>query len=285
MNMDRRQIFFFIFTLVLCPLSYIIFIQKPALPEYVRNFLHLGGSPFSNLAAQPKKEIKLSVPILMYHYVEDVTDERDTLRQSMATRPIFFEEQLKYLKNAGYTSISLSDLREALAGTGRIPEKSVILTFDDGYRDFYTDAFPLLKKYKIKSINYIIVNHIGRSGNLTEEMVREMLDSGLVEIGCHTLDHVYLPKERLAEARRQLVDCKKQLTSRFGVEVTNFAYPGGYYNSDIVKLIKEAGFETAVGTVPGVMHYLDDIYTIKRLRTGNLDAAVFGKHILGPKAE
>lgn len=283
--MNRRQTFIFILALVLCTASYIIFIQKPQLPEYVRNFLHLNGSPFSNLAAQPKKEIVLDVPILMYHYVEDVTDMRDTLRQSMATRPVFFEAQLAYLKNDGYTSITPSDLKDALAGKGRIPEKSVILTFDDGYRDFYTDAFPILKKYNMKSINYIIVNHIGRSGNLTEEMIREMLSSGLVEIGCHTLDHDYLPKDPPAKAQKQIVDCKKQLEERFGVSVKSFAYPGGYYNGEIINMVKEAGFETAVDTIAGVMHSLSDIYTLKRLRTGNLNPTVFGNHILGPKAE
>lgn len=283
--MDRKQTFIFLLALVLCTASYIIFIQKPQLPQYLRSLLNPNSSPFNNLAAESKKEIVLNVPILMYHYVEDVTDGRDTLRRSMATRPVFFEEQLRYLKNAGYTAITLSDLRAALMGEGRIPEKSVILTFDDGYRDFYTDAYPLLKKYKIKSINYIIVNHIGRSGNLTEAMIREMLDSGLVEIGCHTLDHDYLPKDTPVQARKEIFDCKSQLEARFGVKVSSFAYPGGYYNQSVINLVKEAGFETAVDTVPGVMHSLDDVYTLKRLRTGNLDASVFAKHILGPKVE
>jgi len=283
--MSRQQFFLLLVLLVLCVSSYIIFIQKPPLPAYIRTLLHLGPSPFSNISQKPKEEIKLNVPILMYHYVENVTDERDTLRRSMATRPIFFEEQLRYLKNAGYTSITLADLRAALAGTGRIPEKSYILTFDDGYRDFYTDAYPILKKYGMKSINYIIVNHIGRSGNLTEDMIREMNSSGLVEIGCHTLNHDYLPKDAPPRARKEIVDCKSQLESRFGVKVESFAYPGGYYNSDVVKLVAEAGFKTAVNTVPGVIHSMDDIFTLKRIRTGNLDAAVFAKHILGPKAE
>lgn len=275
----------------LCPLSalllygsYQIFIRIPEFGENVNRAL---SRPFGKLleSKSSPKRIVLPVPILTYHYVEDVTDERDTLRQSMATRPYFLEEQLRFLENNDYVSITLSDLKRALEGRATLPQKSVVLTFDDGYRDFYTDAFPLLKKYKTKSINYIIVNHIGRSGNLTEATIREMLSSGLVEIGCHTLDHVYLPKEKLEEARRQIVDCKSQLESRFGVRVNHFAYPGGYSNGVVVDLVRQAGFETAVGTVPGVVQTLDQAYSLKRLRVGNLDQAAFGKHLLGPKAE
>lgn len=273
-----------IFLLILGLGSYLIFIQKPSLPDYFGNFFKKPGGGFGSIA-QKRKDISLRVPILMYHYVENVTDARDTLRQSMATRPNFLEGQLQYLKSSGYTSISLTDLYWALNGAAKVPEKSVVLTFDDGYRDFYTDAYPLLKKYQIKAINYIIVNHIGRSGNLTEEMIKEMLASGLVEIGCHTLDHDYLPKDSLDKARREIVDCKKQLEERFGVKINHFAYPGGYYNADVVKMVKEAGFQTAAGTVPGVIHSLNDIYTLKRLHTGNLSPEVFGKHIQGPRDE
>lgn len=282
--MPRRTFLIFLITLAGCAVIYLIFIQKPPLGDYLTSLLQNGKGPFANLN-QNKKEIALRLPILMYHYVEDVTDLRDTLRQSMATRPSFFEEQLRYLKNNDYAVVTLDDLYQALKGQSRIPEKSIILTFDDGYRDFYTDAYPLLKKYQMKAINYIIVNHIGRSGNLTEEMIKEMLSSGLVQIGCHTLDHVYLPKDAPAKAKRQIVDCKKQLEERFGVAVNHFAYPGGYYNSEVMKMVEEAGFNTAVATVPGIKHSLNNIFTLKRLRVGNLDSATFGKHLLGPKEE
>lgn len=281
---NRRLFFLALLGLILFYWSYQLFIRLPQLGSAVRSVL---GRPFGRLAEKviAPKEVSLRVPILVYHYVEDVTDERDTLRRSMATRPYFFEEQLRYLKNNGYVSITLSDLRRALAGRAILPERPVVLTFDDGYRDFYTDAFPLLKKYQMKSINYIIVNHIGRSGNLTESQIREMLESGLVEIGCHTLDHVYLPKEKLEEARRQIVECKKQLEGRFGVVVNHFAYPGGYLNDRVKSLVGEAGFETAADTVPGVVPSLDKVYNLRRLRVGNLDQAAFGKHLLGPREE
>lgn len=282
--MSLRLFIILILSFGLCAAAYLIFIQKPSLPVYLGGLLKKSKAGFGPLN-QKRKEIVLRLPILVYHYVENVTDERDTLRQSMATRPNFFEGQLQYLKNNGYTVVSLDDLYQSLNDQQRLPEKSVSLTFDDGYRDFYTDAYPLLKKYQIKAINYIIVNHIGRSGNLTEEMIKEMLGSGLVTIGCHTLDHDYLPKDSLSQARKQIVECKKQLEERFGVKINHFAYPGGYYNSAVVQMVKEAGFQTAVATVPGVIHDLDHIFTLKRLHTGNLSPEVFGKHLQGPRVE
>ena len=282
--MNRRILVALSLLTIASAFSYLVFIQKPFLPDYFRSLAGGKGSPFAQIS-NIKKTTTLKVPILTYHYVEDVTDERDTLRQSMATRPFFFEEQLKYLKNNDYVAVSLSELRQALEGKIRLPEKSVILTFDDGYKDFYTDALPLLKKYQMKAINYIIVNHLGRSGNLSEQMVVEMLQSGLMEIGCHTLNHEYLPRLKLEAAKKEIEECKSQLEARFGVKVNHFAYPGGYYNQTVVNLVREAGFETAVGTVPGVLHNFDNIYTLKRLRVGNLDAVSFGKHLEGPKEE
>lgn len=281
--MSHRYLFLFLLSLVLVVGSYVIFIQKPPLPPYVLRFVELTYSPFRKVLAP--RLISLKVPILTYHYVEDVTDERDTLRRSIATRPYFFEEQLKYLRAEGYVSITLTELAEALESKDRLPDKSVILTFDDGYKDFYTTAWPLLRRYQIKAINYVIVNHIGRSGNLSETQIKEMVESGLVEIGCHTLDHEYLPRNGLNQARRQIFECKRELEERFGLKVNHFAYPGGFYNEAVVGLVKEAGFVTAVSTRPGVVHSLDSIYNLKRLRVGNLDQAAFGKNLQGPKAE
>lgn len=285
MRFSRKLSFLIIFSLLLLGTTYLVSLKRSSLNGPFGFLLRRPVRKAEEIGRPPAQKISLRLPILVYHYVEDVTDQRDTLRQSIATRPSFFEGQLKYLKSNDYTVVTLDDLYRDLQGQTRLPEKSVILTFDDGYRDFYTDAYPLLKKYQIKALNYIIVNHLGRSGNLTEAMIKEMLASGLVTIGCHTLDHDYLPKDSPTQAREQIVDCKKRLEERFGVKVNHFAYPGGYYNPAVVEMVKEAGFATAVGTVPGVIHSLDNIYTLKRLHAGNLSPEVFGKHLQGPKEE
>lgn len=280
----QKKLLFFLVLTGLGLLVYRAFLQLPPLSGSWPD-LFKGRGSFAPLLKEKKAPVSLKVPILIYHYVEDVTDERDYLRRWTATRPAFFEAQLKFLKENGYTAIRLSDLGKALAGQAVLPAKPVILTFDDGYRDYYTTAFPLLKKYGFASINYIIVNHIGRSGNLTEPQIAEMLQSGWVEIGCHTLDHVYLDRITIIEAERQIGECQEQLERRFGVKVPHFAYPGGYFNQAVAQLVAEAGFETAVSAQAGVTHDLEGLYQLRRLRVGNLDPSVFGQRLQGPKAE
>ena len=221
------------------------------------------------------KPQSLKVPILLYHYVEDNTDERDFLRTSMATRPYFFEIQMKYLSFSGYTAISPSDLKSAFDGDTNLPEKPVIISFDDGFRDYYYNAFPVLKKYNLHAIVYMIANHIGRSGNLTVEMLREMVDSGVFELGSHTLNHVWLSQVGQGEARREIFESKKVLSDIFNYPVKHFAYPGGFEAPWVVNLVREAGYETAVTTKMGIIQTPDKILSLKRVRVGNLNEVEF----------
>lgn len=222
---------------------------------------------------------KLRVPILLYHYIEDVTDLNDTLRRSMATRPYFFEIQMRYLATHGYSTISLSDLKSALEGDTNLPAKPIILTFDDGFRDYYYNAFPILKKYNLHATLYLIANHLGRSGNLTAEMVREMIDSGVFELGSHTLNHVWLSRVGLNEAKREVFESKKVLSDIFNYDVKHFAYPGGFADERVSNLVKEAGYETAASTKHGVWQALPDLYSLKRLHVGNLGEGDFSQLI------
>lgn len=237
----------------------------------VRNVLN---KPEPVKSARNRREF-VRVPILLYHYIEDVTDERDFLRRGMATRPYFFDLQMKYLANKGYTTISLSDLKGYLEGETNPPEKPIVVTFDDGFRDYYYNAFPILKKYNLHAVVFMIVNHIGRSGNLTEEMTREMVDSKVFELGSHTLNHVWLSKVGRDEARREIFDSKTTLEKMFGVPIKHFAYPGGFEDEELTNMAKEAGYETASGTHSGVIQTWDKVYSLKRLRVGNLGETEF----------
>lgn len=211
----------------------------------------------------------VKVPILTYHYVEVNRDKNDTLRTSMAVTPYFFEKQLQTFLQHGYKVISFRDLTKALEGEEALPPKPVILTFDDGYRDFYTDAYPLLKKYQIKATNFVIYNHLGRSGNLTKEQVKEMLASGLVTIGSHTLNHANLVTLKPERARAEILESKKKLEEEFGIKVLDFAYPYGFYNHQVEELVKEAGYETASSLVVGVQQSSQNVFHLSRIKVGN----------------
>ncbi len=214
------------------------------------------------------------VPILMYHYVEVVTDERDTLRKSMAVNPVIFENQLKALRAKGYHFILPGALVTAGRNEETLPEKPIMLTFDDGYRDFYTVAYPILKRQQVPAINYIIYNFIGKNVNyMTEAEVQEIVSGGLVIIGSHTMDHAYLTRVNLNQVRWELLESRSLLAKKFGVMVEDFAYPGGYNNEMTQSMAAEAGYRTAVATQPGVATEKSNPFHLPRLRVGNLSPA------------
>src|SRR5262245_20632003 len=107
----------------------------------------------------------LHVPILMYHYISaNPRAPADPLRTRLSVPPAQFAQQLAYLHRAGYTTITLDDLVDALHLHATLPSKPVILTFDDGYQDFYTNAYPLLRRYRDKATIYIITRNVGTPG-------------------------------------------------------------------------------------------------------------------------
>ena len=121
---------------------------------------------------KPVKQIY--VPILLYHYVEYVKDPGDSIRKSLNIIPYIFDQEVKTLKDAGYNFITPKDLADVLDDKNNLPERPVILTFDDGYRDFYTDVFPILKKYQVKAIAYIVPNFLDKPNNLSTWMLKEI---------------------------------------------------------------------------------------------------------------
>lgn len=237
-------------------------------PRNVKHFVYSQGQITSG-------EKVIRVPILMYHYIENNKDPKDTIRRGLTVTPYYFERQLQILKENGYTTITLNDLAKALTGEEILPAKPIILTFDDGYRDFYTDAFPLLQKYNVKATNYVIANHIGRSGNLTADMIKELIASGLVTIGAHTLNHPDLVSLSRERAWEEIVGSKEKLEKEFGIKVLDFAYPYGFFNNQVANLVKQAGYESATATTFGATHSKNVLYYLSRIRVGNYDGQIF----------
>lgn len=214
----------------------------------------------------PTSSVK--VPILVYHYIEYVRDPKDTVRKSLDILPPTFEEQIKTLKNAQYNFITAAELGQYLDGKRSLPTKPVMLTFDDGYGDFYTDVFPILKKYNVVATEYIISGGIDKLNYMTTEQVREIAGSGLVEIGAHTVHHHNLKSLPLEDAKKEIDLSKSDLEREFGINVVSFAYPYGSYNENIADLVKKAGFTNAVGTKGGYIVNQEDRYTLFRIHPG-----------------
>lgn len=211
-------------------------------------------------------EIKL--PILLYHYVEHVQDKNDILRQKMNISPENLAAQIAALQGGGYGFFQVKDIPGFLAQPETLPAASVILTFDDGYEDFYTGAFPILKRYQAKATLYVVNDFIGRADYLTENQLLEISSSGLVEIGAHTLNHMDLKGKPLAEVKRQVEESKKGLEGRFNAPIETFAYPYGGFDDQAVAAVKSAGFLAAVSTLGDWRLSNGKLFVLPRLRAG-----------------
>lgn len=215
-----------------------------------------------------KKAEKIKLPIIMYHYVEYVKDLNDFIRKRLNINPKIFENQLKTLKDNNFQTYFVKDIPDILKGKIKIASSSVILTFDDGYEDFYFDVFPLLKKYQMKATIYVICNFIGRRGFLNQKELKEIVASGLVEIGSHTLSHPNLKLLNETQAKEQILGCKKKLENELGIEIKSFAYPYGFFNKKTIDLVKEAGYVDAVSVINGNIQSENNLYYLSRIRAG-----------------
>ncbi|MBP7832362.1 MAG: polysaccharide deacetylase family protein [Candidatus Levybacteria bacterium] len=210
----------------------------------------------------------LRVPILMYHYVEYVKDEKDTTRIALNTFPHVLDLQIQTLKNAGFTFLTNKQLTEYLNGNGVLPEKSVVLTFDDGYRDFYTDAYPILKKHNAPATQYVVSGFFNDQNYMTHQQVLEIAKEELVEIGVHTETHPWLAEKNKSFLQKEVLESKHKLEKLIDQEIVSFAYPYGSFDVASIDTVKKAGFTSAVSVIPGIIHNQDTKYFLYRLRPG-----------------
>lgn len=191
--------------------------------------------------------------ILMYHSIED----RPGHFNSVA--PDNFEKQMQYLASHSYAVISLSELVERLLQKRSI-ERCVVITFDDGFRNNYSNVFPILKKYKFPATIFVTTGWIsGRDDKsgleyLREDELREVETSGLIDIEPHTVSHPKLAELSLERAREEIAGSKQHIEELLGKKCRFFAYPYGNYDEATARVVSECGFEAAVtvreGTVP-----------------------------------
>ncbi len=219
-------------------------------------------------------ERALHVPILLYHYVGNNPNPADKGRDVLSVPPDIFEEQLKTLRDNGYTTITLDDLSRGLDG-GALPGKPVILTFDDGYVDFYYNVWPLLRTYNMQATAFIPMGLLGGGAYMTWSMVEEVSRSSVVTIGAHSITHVSLPSLSHDRLVAELVDSKKLLEQHTGKPVVWMAYPYGLFDDRVVAEVKRAGYAGSVTTLPGSVQYKSRIYHMPRYRAGRRVGADF----------
>jgi peptidoglycan/xylan/chitin deacetylase (PgdA/CDA1 family) len=222
---------------------------------------------------------KLQVPILMYHYISAPPADADIYRRDLSVTPVLFESHLKYLMDAGYHAITLDDLLYALAQGRELPAKPVILTFDDGYEDNYTNAFPLLQKYNMVGHFFIISDFVNqeRTGYLTWPQIEEMAAAGQ-RFGSHSRDHPSLKGQSDDYLVWQALGGEEALKEHLGQRPRWISYPAGQYDDRTIAVYRSAGYWGGLTTQQGAAHTLDGIFELKRVRVrGSHTAADLGR--------
>lgn len=207
------------------------------------------------------------VPILMYHYLSEPPEDADIYRRDLSVTPERFAAQLDRLQAEGYVTIGLDALVLNLTRGVPLPPKPVILTFDDGYRDNYENAFPLLVERNMTATFFIITDFIDqeRPGYLTWDMVREMNAAGMT-IGSHGRNHMSLKGQDTDYLVWQALGSRETIEYELGMPPHYVSYPAGEYDQATMDLFHSAHYWAGVTTVQGATHSSDDLFELSRVR-------------------
>lgn len=200
------------------------------------------------------------VIVLNYHKI-------DNMHISLSVKPEDFERQMKYLTEHNFHSITPQELYAALVDGAELPENPVLITFDDGYMDNYTNAYPILKKYGLKATIFVITGFLDRAqpGYFTWGQAAEMEASGLINIESHTVTHTSLTDLTEEQVKMELERSKNDIERRLGKQVDFLAYPTGTYNLHIAALVKEAGYKGAFTVKYGNVDRASNVFAIERV--------------------
>lgn len=203
----------------------------------------------------------------MYHYISKPPADADAIRLDLSVPPALFEEHLQYLRDTGYTSITLRDLLLALQIGYPLPPKPVIITLDDGYRDAYTEAFPLLRYYGFTATFFLITGLIdeGHPGYLTWEQVTEMSAAGM-DMEAHGHTHVDLRGRSVDYLIWQILGAKEAIEARTHKAVRFFCYPSGKYDEQVARVLQSANYWGAVTTEHGALQCSTRPFELRRIR-------------------
>ena len=196
------------------------------------------------------------VSILGYHDLAENLPET-----AMRIHTSKFRKQMEAIRQMGVKVITLEEFTAWKKGEGKLLENSILITFDDGWKSVYTDAFPILKEFGFPFTIFLYKNYVDGGGKaLTSPMIQEMATSG-ASIGSHSVSHPYPltvksyrkkgPDPYDAYLRKEMGESKRFLESKFPVKVTTYAYPGGFFTEEMIKLGEEFGYDFMFTVLPG----------------------------------
>ena len=186
------------------------------------------------------KKMKFRIPILMFHYIKDIpSNTHDQLWYKLSYAPQKLEALFEYLDKNNIKTLTFWDMKAILEGKMMLPERAVILTFDDGHREHYTTVLPLLKKYNLKAVFFIISGKADTDPLfVTWDEIRKIAEQGS-EIWSHSVNHYAISTLSLSGVRHEVIDSKKQLEARLGLPIISFCYPMGRYDARVLRVVEK----------------------------------------------
>lgn len=215
----------------------------------------------------------LKVPILMYHYISIPPANADKYRIDLSVAPEDFRQQMAYLAQNGFSTITFEDLSRAIADKQDLPDKPVIITIDDGYRDNYENAFPILREFGHTATIFLVTDPIdqGNPNYMTWAMIEEMAAAG-IQFGPHTKTHPDLRGLSREKLIWQILGSQETVAAHVGYMPRYFAYPSGRYDENTIAILKELNFWGGVTTMGGKWHGFNDRFEWTRVRVHNYTA-------------
>jgi peptidoglycan/xylan/chitin deacetylase (PgdA/CDA1 family) len=223
------------------------------------------------------------IPVLLYHSIDD----------SGSIISVYFNEfkkQMKFLKDNGFKSISLDEYITYIKDNKPAPSKSFVLTFDDGYLNFLSEVFPILRQYGFTATIFLATGYIGGSCEWIKENsvprlkilewkdIIQLKNSG-ISFGTHTVSHPYMTELTDKEITYEILECKKLIEQKLGGPITSFCYPYGDYDERVLNIVKKNGFEAACSVDWGVKNNLKSLFALKRLTIGPVTTLSYLKFI------
>lgn len=203
----------------------------------------------------------------MYHYLSHPPANADRYRVDLSVTPEQFARQLDFLADNGYHAVTLNDLVYYLTQGRPLPSKPVIITFDDGYEDFYRNAFPILRDHAMTATVFLITDFLNsdRPGYMTWAQVKTLHQAG-IHFGAHSRNHADLRNKSTDYLVWQALGCSESFQAQLGKPARYIAYPSGCYDEKVVRVFHSAGYWAGLTTQQGKWHASDHLFNLRRVR-------------------
>lgn len=217
----------------------------------------------------------VNLPVIFYHHIQNMDVAKANGQQNLTVATDTFIKQMQYLKDKGYNTASTSVLTDFFDKSIPVPKNSIIITFDDGYEDFYVNVLPVIKQDGFKVVLALPTGLVGNPGYLTWDEISQGASNG-IEIINHTWSHANMASGNTSVIQREITTADNQLNAQGYNKNKAFVYPYGGYSDYAMNFLKEKGYTLAFTTAPGATMCKKLRFSLPRIRIGNTNLSAYG---------